>query len=312
MSQVYQIRVKLLKSFFIVISACSFLFTLNAKADDTVRIYNAGWVDNMQKHQQRVIKKIFEITEDSYGKTYLSYPEGHLSEEQRRNKIKNGEEIQIGISTVTLTDEQKNEGVTQIRVPLFNRLLGVRQFISHKKNLGPLSSIDTIDKFLNFKAGLGLGWGDVNILRKAGVTVVESLSYDSLFNMLDDSNVDYIPLSVLEVQNAQMNQPVPDVPTTIVHNTYLYYSIPIYLDISSNRPELIDRINLGLERLAQNKGLVKMFDSSFANEIRALQPSSASVYVIANPELSVEENWNDLKYILDTYFTSTTVVHRVN
>lgn len=61
-----------------------------------------------------------------------------------------------------------------IYLPIDRGILGWRLFIIHKDNASALGKVQNIEDLKRFLFGQGSGWGDIDILEKAGLKVITS------------------------------------------------------------------------------------------------------------------------------------------
>lgn len=110
------------------------------------------------------------------------------------------EEVAAGNMDImwTATDQELEDKLLPIRIPLYKGLLGHRIFIIRKGDQARFDSVRNFDDLKQFKFGQGTTWADSKILAANGLTVIKAMKYESLFNMLDGNRFDAFPRGVQE------------------------------------------------------------------------------------------------------------------
>ena len=99
----------------------------------------------------------------------------------------------------SMTSREREQRLLPIRVPLDRGLLGWRVAVIRRADLPKWREPMTLERLKSLRAGQGLHWPDVDILRSNGLEVSTAASTGNLFEMLRKGRIDYFPRSVLEV-----------------------------------------------------------------------------------------------------------------
>lgn len=168
------------------------------------------------------------------------------------------------------TNPQREHELLPVRVSLLRELNDYRVFLIRADQQERFRAVRTLDDLRQFKAGVGVNWPSADILRRNGLPVVTSISYESLFPMLALKRFDYLPRGA---QEAWGEQELHAKEGLVVESTiFLHYHVPHYFFVSHANPELAARIERGL-KLAQKDG---SWDKLF-NSIPALRRGQAEI-----------------------------------
>lgn len=132
----------------------------------------------------------------------------------RRENI-NNERIRFILSEglVSITDfgtsPEFEDLFRPIPYPIDLGLNGWRIMVIRDSDRESFGAIETIDQLKAFRGGQGVGWPDTEILRHAGLEIIESPDLETLFFRLMDSQFDYLPLGANEVHSL-LDLYVPD------------------------------------------------------------------------------------------------------
>lgn len=139
-----------------------------------------------------------------------------------------------------------------IKVPTTRGLIGFRKFIIHKDSLKNFTKVKSINELKKFSACQGTHWPDTEILRSASLTVITTPIYEDLFKMLNAKRCDYFPRGYHDITTelTLRKNLYPDLIS--LDNILLHYPFAVYFFTHKNNKKLADKIELGLQRMAQN------------------------------------------------------------
>ncbi|VUD42397.1 hypothetical protein TDB9533_00683 [Thalassocella blandensis] len=257
----------------------------------------------MRDYHKQVIRRVLDLSVDKYGAYSLDFATKKASVVRVRNEVAFGDHYQIDFSAMILENETVRAKTHQIRFPIFDETLGLRQLIIHKSDLEKFRSLKTLDEFISLRAGQGEKWQDIGIYNDAGIEVIESINYESLFPMLAQKRFDYLPLGIIEADAALNNEKQFLDTLQIVDNVYVYYPIPFYLNVTKRYTGLVNRINYGVKKFEESGEMKAMFQSYFKQQFSSLDPSKSLVFVVRNPELSKSDNEHIIAKVMNSYFT---------
>ncbi len=148
-----------------------------------------------------------------------------------------------------------------IYLPLEMGLLGWRVFIVRKDLVKRLSSVRTINDLKPYTFGQGQGWGDIEILEKAGLTVIQAPKLENLIQMVQGKRFDILPLgateaySLLDKYGPKNNQLVVDNSVTLIYPFGRFYYV------RKGNEKLKHSIEAGMEQALSDGSLLSLLKS---------------------------------------------------
>jgi hypothetical protein len=147
-----------------------------------------------------------------------------------------------------------------VRIPIDKGLLGLRVFLVREADLSRFAAVRSLADLRALRAGQGKDWADVNILRAAGIPVVEG-TFERLYSMLMAGRFDFYSRGVdeapLELREAQAQFPRMALEPSLL----LAYPLPRYLFVrrDAEGERLARRLAAGLESMVQDGSLTALF-----------------------------------------------------
>ena len=217
--------------------------------------------DTRYDHYWQLLAQALTITEPDFGPYVLRQAVLPMSERRSLQELEsNSGSITVLVHGNVADYEQR---LLPIRFPLDKGLLGYRVFLIRPEMQSRLNNINGLDELRPYRIGQGQEWGDVTILRNAGLTVVEGTSYEGLFGMLAAGRFELFSRGVVEV-GEELAREKPRYPELVIErHLLLYYPLTRYFYVSRSRDgeELARRITSGLERMLG----IGAFDRMFQN-----------------------------------------------
>ena len=140
----------------------------------------------------QILKLILQKTETS---DTVKIMDTAINQERAKKKLEDGV-IDVMDFGVQRDLESRFEAIYR---PLDRGILGWRLFIINKDNAKNFSMVKSIDDLKKYQAAQGNGWGDIKILKDAGLQVGTSITIESIMKMVDAKRFDYFPLGANEV-----------------------------------------------------------------------------------------------------------------
>jgi hypothetical protein len=194
-----------------------------------------------------------------------------------------------------LAEVTENTSIT-VKVPLMNGLLGYRQLIVRKDDLEKFQQITDENQLKTLIVGQGENWEDVHIYRHNGYTVNDAGTYLALTNMLFAKRFDYLPMSIIEVEN-MLSSAKNSHQLAVVDNLMLYYPLPLYFYVSKQHPELAARLEQGLQLAQRDGSLDALLETHFAEHFEFLKQGKARILVLKNPAVPKNMGLHEPKFI---------------
>ena len=192
--------------------------------------------------------------------------------------------INILAKVTTIALEQK---FLPIRIPFDLGIRGYRIFIIRTSSAPNFAHAGNIADLSTFSFGQGDAWTDVDVLQAAGLKVVKSGLYNSLFPMLAKGRFDAFPRAIDEAY-AELDERQLDFPDLMVEQTLLlYYPMPRYYFVrrDAEGERLAKRIEAGLEAMIADGSLRALFEKHKGELISRSKLKSRRLLSLPNPLL---------------------------
>lgn len=199
------------------------------------------------------------------------------------------------------TNQEMENQLLPIRIPLYKGLLGHRIFIINPASQARFDTVKTFEDLKRFTFGQGTTWADSDILASNGLTVVRTNKYHSLFYMVDGGRFDAFPRGVQEPWGEL--QSLPNLPLAVEKRIMLVYRMPFYLFTSKNNTKLAADLELGLNRAIADGSFDEVFynDPMVRDVLEKANLENRLVFPLNNPTLPKEtpvdrpELWLDIR-----------------
>jgi hypothetical protein len=195
--------------FHVVITAAAFLFACGllallpecASAQDRILYY--GQDDNGPPAETYLPFQVLKLGLSKTGQPYVLKPSpiGKANAERKAERMLADGPIDVQWIAANTLDDQR---MLPVYFPIDMGLLGYRVFLIEASRQKDFSHIRTIDDLRKMVALQGAGWGDVDVLRAAGLRVRTAPSYTNLFGMIANGRADYFPRAAFEAYNEKL------------------------------------------------------------------------------------------------------------
>ncbi len=190
------------------------------------------------------------------------------------------------------TSAQKEVQFLPIRIPLRKGLLGYRIALIAKSSQARIDQAKTLTDLKHFTIGQGNGWGDVDIYRANGFSVV-SAQYGNLFEMVDNGRFDLFPRGIGEIFPEFAQHGKDNANLAIEKNLLIYYPWPYYFFFNRQDEALKARVETGLRRMMKDGSFDAIFQKYNGAAIRLADLKNRRVIRITNHLLPKETPLND-------------------
>lgn len=241
-------------------------------------------LDVRYEYHWNILKLALDSTEKKYG-PYSMKPGIFMTEERQvRELLKRGNKLNMMIREANVEFEKK---FLPVRIPIDRNLIGYRVLLINKKDRDLFKNINTLEDLKKLTFGQGAGWGDVEILKSAGLNVVTEVYYDQIFEELRSGKFNAFPRSVTEIQEEfeKRKDKMPEL--MIEESLLLYYPLPTYFWFAKGKEgkKLRDRVEEGMETIIANGEFDKLFDQYYRAKISHLKVRKRKFIRIDNPTL---------------------------
>jgi hypothetical protein len=239
--------------------------------------------DTRYDYYWQMLRQALAITESDFGPFVLREATLPMTE------LRAIDELETGNGTITVLVHGNvadyEHRLLPIRFPLDKGLLGYRVFLIRGELQSKLDLVGSLNDLRRHTIGQGSDWGDVTILREAGLTVVEGTSYGGLFSMLAAGRFQLFSRSVVEVGEELAREKPYHPELTIERHLMLYYPLTRYFYVtrSSAGDALARRISEGLERMLKTGRFDRMFEDFKSPFERQIGFQNRLLIRVANP-----------------------------
>jgi len=259
---------------------------------ETIPVYTLwlGGADGRQPYDKAVVWLALEKSRKQYGDFELRSYSRALNFERERIESTRRESYQIHIAPYYSVTQAREKAFIRVKEPIIKGLLGYRRLIIRAQDKAKFANISTAKQLSTVKAGQGVRWPDVAILRNNGIEVVEALEFNSLFGMLNKQRFDFIPLGANEV-DASLRAAQKYYPELILEpNIVLHFPMSIFLFVSVANPELAERLEYGLKIAKADGSFDSLFTLHFHHVVTAMDSYETRLIRLNNTTVSAEKS----------------------
>lgn len=168
----------------------------------------------------------------------------------------------------------------RINVRLDQGLIGWRVLVVRADDLARWPADLGVAVLRGRRAGQGLHWPDVGILRDNGYRVETAPDAPTLYEMLQRGHIDYFPRSAMEVLD-ELTSVAPR-GVAIVPDLALRYEAGNYVFIGAHHPEAAQALESALQRMEARGELKRRFAAAFEPSLRELRLDRRRVIELRN------------------------------
>lgn len=272
-------------------------FTARAQAPVEYRIEYNGSIagQNVRSYYRDLIELVLARTDAAFGPARLqdvpgSSPQGRLLALLDRGKLD---------VLWTATSRQREAQALPIRIPLDMGLTGQRALVIRKQDVALFDSIRNLADLKRFRACQGAYWPDNDILRAAGLRVIEYDWIDLAYPAMRRHQCDYLPRSVTEIDGEVRTLGGDDL--VVYDRLIVAYPMPMYLFVAHGNTKLAERLQAGLQGLVADGGLRRFMERhpATAPVFRPNRFQGVRVLRLENPSLPPETPLGDQRLWLD-------------
>jgi hypothetical protein len=268
--------------------------------EEMTYIFNApeSALDVRYEYHWEILRTALEKTTGKWG-PYRMAGSGRMTEKRQAHELKNATGKLTVMYLGTQPDFEKD--LHGIHIPVDRNLGGYCVFLIRKERRNEFAGIATIEDLKRYSFGLGLGWIDVDILRRSNLKVVTGSTYDGLFEMLLHRRFDVFLRAAVEVldEQAQRKGTMPDL--FIEESLILYYPLPMYFWFPKTPAgkRLADRAEEGMRAMIADGTYDAIFDKFQRHKIEKLRLKERKILRIENPFLGPETPFQDKRLWFD-------------
>ena len=183
-----------------------------------------------------------------------------------------------------MTGEQREKDFLPIRIPIYKGLIGWRVFLIKPQSRRNFGQVENLSDLVQMSAVQGHDWPDTKILQANDFEVSTSLSYDALFEMLDDGKADFFPRSIVEVWD-EMDMRGGNQALEVETSLGVHYPAAVYFFVNKKSTTLARLIETGLESAIKSGKYDELFMSAHKPILEKADMKSRRFFSLYNPVL---------------------------
>ncbi len=274
-------------------------FTSSAQSTDGVKriLYPSMVGDHRFEDLREILRLALQKTNEDFGPYELLPSNPDMTESRLLQELEDGRRIDVIWSS---TSPEKEKKLLPIRIPLRKGILGYRISFIYKHRQNFFRGVNTLQDLQELRIGQGIGWGDVEIYRAAGI-IVEQSTYENLFKMVNSNRFDLFPRGISEIYSEYQLYGQENPNLHIDDHLLIYYPWPYYYFTSRNDRDLANRLETGLWRMIEDGTFDEIFFKYNRESILRAKLSDRHLISIENPNLTKETPLGDSRLWFDPF-----------
>ncbi len=256
--------------------------------DTDINFWNGNKSGARQTYELELLQACLAETRETYGQNSLTVdPADYATAAEEGAVFEQGTDI-----LVTVAGNTKFEGKHKIVIhkPLTKGLLGFRLLMVCSESLAKFEKMSELSELKKASFGVPQTWADAEMFRQNDCNVVEKGGYDEMFSQLKDGLYDYVTLGANEIEEAFSARVSPQDGIHIEPTSLIYYPFPLVFYVNADKPELAERIALGLDLIRENGQHNVLFEKHHGNVVERLNLKNRKIFSLNNPMLPAEMN----------------------
>ncbi|MCK8515612.1 transporter substrate-binding domain-containing protein [Methylonatrum kenyense] len=263
-------------------------FSLASPADEPVTVRHMPSdtsFDRRDDYALALLQLALEKTTEDHGPARLEAAPFRVSQARAERLIRDGDYLDV---LWAMTSRDREAVLLPVRIPLMRGLMGARVLVVTKDRRGRMAEVESLMALRGYPLAQGHDWPDSAILRANALHVETSSDFHSLFRMLARGRVAAVPRSITEIWAEQdLHERFQ---LTVEPDLLLLYRAPNYFFVSPERPDLQQRISMGLERAIADGSFERLFQThpATAPALALLATENLRIIRLSNPDLTGE------------------------
>lgn len=261
-----------------------FIIVFNLCFAQTVFTYRSpeSPVDSRYDYDNALLKLSLEKTMDTDGE-YILKPSPQMNFRRMNDYLSRGI-LTNPIFKQSATNDNCDE-FDYINFPVDLGIVGYRVFFVAPRIKEEFEKVSTLEELRRYTIIQGSGWSDIEILKSAGLNVIDIPKYESLFIEIIKNRADLLSRGINEIldeMTSHQNLKLLDYNDNVV----LYYPLPRFFFSSKGNEEALDRVRRGLLIAYEDGSLVDLWEEYYEDSILSVNLESRKVIKIGNPLVS--------------------------
>lgn len=278
--------------FFLLFSCIGFSSTVTNLAKAQAQVQQQGpeeihlmrQKDRTEAQEEYYIKLLelaLENTVDEYGPYKLELTDSSFYQDEGLDKLRRGEgDIEI---LYTMTSKTREMVLQPIRIPILKGLGGHRVSFVRMGDEDIMANAKLKSDLKQYTFVQGADWPDTKILKANGLNVKTSQSYNNLFQMLVDGEVEAFPRAVTELWGELRENYNLDI--AVEKFVVIQYPSAFYFFVNKNNQKLATRIEKGLNQAIEEGTFDTLFNVYNQHYVRNLNLKNRTYIKLNNPLL---------------------------
>lgn len=240
--------------------------------------------DHRMDYYWRLLEAALHATEPTWGPYEVAPSKQEMNSDRAQLLLSKSDAVTVIART---TSVERENALRPLRIPLDKGLTGYRLFLIQKPLQSRTLRVKTLKDLQAFRIGQKSMWVDVEVLQRAGLNVVGSLDYESLFRMLPAGRFDMISRGINEIQLEWETHSASNPDLAIERHILLYYPLPRYYFFAPT-PEgarLAQRVGEGLALLRTNHEFDRLYNAFKREVLSGIELQGRQLIRIPNPTL---------------------------
>ncbi|HSC69462.1 MAG TPA: transporter substrate-binding domain-containing protein [Cellvibrio sp.] len=261
--------------------------TGTAVKSPSISMWNGNKTASRQAYEREILEAVLNATKKSHGRWELKEDKTDYPAAEDEASVFRAKGFDI-FGTVAGNQKLAKEQKILVPIPLMKGLLGYRILIIRAEDKAKFATISTAKQLQALRLGIPATWADAELFRQNGYKVEEKGSFDELFARLENKEFDYVSFGANEVAGVFAERAATSGNLVIESSLLVYYPFPLVFYVNPAKPELAARVTQGLQAIAANGELDRIFNRYFGAELKALELPGRTKITLKNPILPVE------------------------
>ena len=220
--------------------------------------------DPRTTYDRELLRLALEKTRDQFG-DYELVPAPPMTKARERLSMQLDSYPNLFVMD-SYSSTREGLGLTYVRFPIHLGIVSYRICFVSPQQKAAVSRVTDLKGLRQFTFGQGTGWLDVDILRYAGMEVVEVEGYEKLFKMVARGRFDLFCRGASELRSEQLTH--KEIADLLVDEALLiYYPLPRVFYTNPNNREALQRVEQGLQLAWLDGSLQALWRKSFGPAI---------------------------------------------
>ncbi|WP_052691934.1 transglycosylase SLT domain-containing protein [Teredinibacter purpureus] len=239
--------------------------------------------DSFYQQRNDYFVQMLTLALERSGRAYSIKPVAVATMNEKRSKIfiKSG---RYNTHWMLTNNESENE-LLPVRIPLYKGLIGWRLLAIHKSQQDRFAKINKVEELKALTATQGLGWPDVSILQAHGFTLRLGVEWNSLLELMSTQRVDYMPLAVNDIWSTTERLHKKNL--VVENHLVLHYPSAYYFFLDKTLTEHAAALSAGLNNAIADGSFDRLFQKKFGDVITHSKLNQRRVLKLNNPLIPI-------------------------